>query len=279
MFDYLNNLLVKNLEKFKWINRAISIACIYLLYLLLVDKEFTLNWSWDFLSISLIILIGYLFNSVSWSLIIDNKIKKEKISSWFLSLIGKYFPFKLGIPLMRVSKDAQNTKVDTKTYFFGVIYEVLYQIITGGSIVTIYLIARFYNLPFTLLISIFFFILFLAYKISSSIKPFILLSTCLGYTMFIIAIDLLVRQIGHDSSLDIAMAYIASSIISLLFVGAPAGIGVREYLFIFFFQSQENLVEVDFLQVAFLLRIIFIFTDVLGYALFKLLEFKDSQKF
>ncbi len=279
MFDYLNNLLVKNLEKFKWINRAISIACIYLLYLLLVDKEFTLNWSWDFLSISLIILIGYLFNSVSWSLIIDNKIKKEKISSWFLSLIGKYFPFKLGIPLMRVSKDAQNTKVDTKTYFFGVIYEVLYQIITGGSVVTIYLIARFYNLPFTLLISIFFFILFLAYKISSSIKPFILLSTCLGYTMFIIAIDLLVRQIGHDSSLDIAMAYIASSIISLLFVGAPAGIGVREYLFIFFFQSQENLVEVDFLQVAFLLRIIFIFTDVLGYALFKLLEFKDSQKF
>ena len=278
MFNKFNHLLINNLEKLKWINRTISLASLFLIYSLITDQKFSLNWSWNFLGVTLIIMIGYFFHSLSWSFIISNKISYDKIFSWFLSLIGKYLPFKLGIPIMRVTKDIQNTEVDTKKYFLGVIYEVLYQVTSGGIIVGTYFIAGLYNIPFLLLISFFLLVLFAIYKISHSSKPIILITSFLGYAMFIISIDFLARLAGYEASLDIAIAYIASSIISLFFVGAPAGIGIREYIFITFFNTNEIFATVDFLQIALIIRIVYIFTDFFSYSLFKLLEFIDNRK-
>ena len=278
MFNKFNHLLINNLEKLRWVNRTISLASLFLIYSLFTDEEFSLNWSWNFLGVTLMIMIGYFFHSLSWSFIISNKISYDKIFSWFLSLIGKYLPFKLGIPIMRVTKDVQNTEVDTKKYFLGVIYEVLYQVTSGGIIVAMYFIAGFYNIPFLLLISIFLLILFAIYKTSYSRKPIILFTSFLGYVMFIISIDFLARLAGYEASLDIAIAYTASAIISLFFVGAPAGIGIREYIFITFFNSNEIFATVDFLQIALIIRIVYIFTDFFSYSLFKLLEFRDNRK-
>ena len=278
MFNKFNHLLINNLEKLKWINRIISLASLFLIYSLITDQEFLLNWSWNFLGVTLIIMIGYFFHSLSWSLIISNEISYEKIFSWFLSLIGKYLPFKLGIPIMRVTKDIQNTEVDTKKYFLGVIYEVLYQVTSGGIIVATYFIAGFYNVSFLLVISIFLLVLFAIYKTTHSKELIIFITSFLGYAMFLLSIDFLARLAGYEASLDIAIAYIASAIISLFFVGAPAGIGIREYIFITFFNTNEIFATADFLQIALIIRIVFIFTDFFSYSLFKLLEFKDNRK-
>ena len=89
MFNKFNHLLINNLEKLKWINRIISLASLFLIYSLITDQEFSLNWSWNFLGVTLIIMIGYFFHSLSWSLIISNEISYEKI--FYHCLIGIRF--------------------------------------------------------------------------------------------------------------------------------------------------------------------------------------------
>ena len=51
--------------------------------------------------------------------LLNNNFKRETIISWFLSLIGKYFPLKLGVPLMRVSEDFKTESRFKKVLYWG----------------------------------------------------------------------------------------------------------------------------------------------------------------
>jgi hypothetical protein len=273
IFNYINNFINKNLSKLKWINRFVATICFYLLYQLFLNNSFSLNWSWSLIFFPLILLIGYMFQSFSWSLIISNKLKKEMITSWFLSLIGKYFPFKIAVPLLRLTKDLDTNKADTKKYFFGVIYEVFYQILAGSITVIFYFISKLYDISFTFGMISFLIILLISHKLTSSLKPLLLLTSLLGYVFYIFGIYALLSNLGYTTELDIAVAYIGFSTVSLLFIGSPAGIGIREYLFVTFFQTQGYLENSEYLQIAVLIRIIFVITDFMGYAVFKIIEF------
>ena len=88
--------------------------------------------------------------------------------------------------------------------------------------------------------------------------------------------NILLEALGNSLALDIALAYIGVSIISLLFVGSPAGIGIREYLLILFFKDQVNFINIDFLQIAILLRIMFITSDLVGFLIFKIKRITNS---
>lgn len=276
IFNYLNNFLNKNLSKLKWLNRLVAIICLYLLFQIFLNNDFSLSWSQNLLIFPFILLIGYMFQSINWSLIISHKLKKEMIMSWFLSLIGKYFPFKIGVPLLRLTKDIDTDKADTKKYFLGVIYEVCYQIIAGTIIVIFYLITKFYNFSFVFTLVSFLIILLIASKLTSSQKPLLLLTSSLSYVFYILGIYLFLSKLGYTTELDIAVAYIGFSIVSLLFIGSPAGIGIREYLFITFFQTQGVLENSEYLQIAVLIRIIFVFSDFIGYTIFKIIELTNK---
>ena len=276
IFNYLNNFLNKNLSKLKWLNRLVAIICLYLLFQIFLNNDFSLSWSQNLLIFPFILLIGYMFQSINWSLIISHKFKKEMIMSWFLSLIGKYFPFKIGVPLLRLTKDIDTDKADTKKYFLGVIYEVCYQIIAGTIIVIFYLITKFYNFSFVFALVSFLIILLIASKLTSSQKPLLLLTSSLSYVFYILGIYLFLSKLGYSTELDIAVAYIGFSIVSLLFIGSPAGIGIREYLFITLFQTQGVLENSEYLQIAVLIRIIFVFSDFIGYTIFKIIELTNK---
>lgn len=276
IFNYINNFINNNLSKLKWINRFVATVCFYLLYQLFLNNSFSLNWSWSLIFFPLILLIGYMFQSFSWSLIIGNKLKKEMITSWFLSLIGKYFPFKIAVPLLRLTKDLDTNKADTKKYFFGVIYEVCYQILAGSITVIFYFISKLYDISFVFSMISFLVILLISHKLTSSLKPLLLLTSLLGYVFYIFGIFALLSNLGYTTELDIAVAYIGFSTVSLLFIGTPAGIGIREYLFVTFFQTQGFLENSEYLQIAVLIRIIFVITDFMGYAIFKIIEFTNK---
>tara|TARA_B100000131_G_C18033049_1_gene579245 strand:+ start:65 stop:739 length:675 start_codon:yes stop_codon:yes gene_type:complete len=224
----------------------------------------------------MIILIGYLCQSITWSLIIEEKIKKLRIESWFLSLVGKYLPLKLGVPLIRASEDFQDKNVDTKKYFFSVLKEVLLQVISGTGVVLIYLFSQYFDIQYLITVAIYCFIIFFIYKKFKSKNILIFLTSTFSYIFLIIAINLLLETLDYSFALDIALAYIGVSIISLLFVGSPAGIGIREYLLILFFKDQVNFINIDFLQIAILLRLIFITTDLLGFLIFKIKRITGS---
>lgn len=276
IFNFFNELVANNIEKVKLINRAITIICVLLIFQTFRGSSISLSWNIFYLYTVVIILIGYLCQSITWSLIIEEKIEKLRIESWFLSLVGKYLPLKLGVPLIRASEDFQDDNPDTKKYFFSVLKEVLLQVLSGTGVVLIYLFSKYFEVQYVITLVIYCLFIFLIYKKTKYINVLIFLTSTFSYIFIIFALNILLQALGNSLSLDIALAYIGVSIISLLFVGSPAGIGIREYLLILFFKDQVNFINIDFLQIAFLLRIIFITSDLVGFLIFKIKRITNS---
>ena len=270
IFNFFNELIANNIEKVKLINRAITLICVLLIFQTFRGSSISLSWNIFYLYTVIIIQIGYLCQSITWSLIIEEKIEKLRIESWFLSLVGKYLPLKLGVPLIRASEDFQDDNPDTKKYFFSVLKEVLLQVLSGTGVVLIYLFSKYFEVQFVITLVTYCLFIFLIYKKTKYINVLIFLTSTSSYIFIIFALNILLEALGNSLALDIALAYIGVSIISLLFVGSPAGIGIREYLLILFFKDQVNFINIDFLQVAILLRIIFMTSDLVGFLLFKL---------
>ena len=276
IFNFFNELVANNIEKVKLINRAITLICVLLIFQTFRGSSISLSWNIFYLYTVVIILIGYLCQSITWSLIIEEKIEKLRIESWFLSLVGKYLPLKLGVPLIRASEDFQDDNPDTKKYFFSVLKEVLLQVLSGTGVVLIYLFSKYFEVQYVITLVIYCLFIFLIYKKTKYINVLIFLTSTFSYIFIIFALNILLQALGNSLSLDIALAYIGVSIISLLFVGSPAGIGIREYLLILFFKDQVNFINIDFLQIAILLRIIFITSDLVGFLIFKIKRITNS---
>ena len=270
IFNFFNELIANNIKKVKIINRVITLICVFLIFQTFKGSNVSLGWNIFYLYTVIIILIGYLCQSITWSLIIQEKIDKLRIESWFLSLVGKYLPLKLGVPLIRASEDFQDNNTDTKKYFFSVLKEVLLQVLSGTGVVLIYLFSKYFEVQFVITLVTYCLFIFLIYKKTKYINVLIFLTSTSSYIFIIFALNILLEALGNSLALDIALAYIGVSIISLLFVGSPAGIGIREYLLILFFNDRVNFINIDFLQVAILLRIIFMTSDLVGFLLFKL---------
>ena len=279
IFNKLNLFIEKNLTKLKLVNRIVALICVYLIYGLVSNSSLNIIWSWGYLVSFAVILLGYFFQSLSWSFLLNNNFKRETIISWFLSLIGKYFPLKLGVPLMRVSEDFKTKEVDSKKYFIGVIKEVLYQIISGTVIVSIFWVSNKFNFSFVFLTIIYLALLLLLNLYRNSSDYLIIFFNTISYSLFLFAIFFLLQAEGYNQSLSIAVAYIGSSIASLLFIGSPAGIGIREYIFINLFNNQEIYSNINFLEIAIVVRAIFLLVDISGYLIFKILNVKGNQKF
>ena len=79
-----------------------------------------------------------------------------------------------------------------------------------------------------------------------------------------------------EVSIELGLAYIFSAIISLIFVGSPAGIGVREYFFILLFQNNIALASVNFIEFLILMRLIFILADLFSYSVGKIIKFLNT---
>ncbi len=276
IFNFFNVLITNNIEKVKIINRIITLICIFLIFQTFKGFEVSLSWNIFYLYTAIIILIGYLCQSITWSLIIEDKIKKLRIESWFLSLVGKYLPLKLGVPLIRASEDFQDNNADTKKYFFSVLKELLFQVLSATGVVFVYLFSKYFGVQYLFALLFYCFIVFLIYKKTQYRNVLIFLTSTFSYIFYIFAINLLLEELNYSFALDIALVYISVSVISLLFVGSPAGIGIREYLLILFFEDQVDFVNIDFLQIAILLRIIFINSDLFGFLIFKIKRFINS---
>lgn len=276
IFNFLNEQISNNIKKVKIINRIITLICIFLIIQTFRGSNISLSWNIFYFYTVIIILIGYLCQSITWSLIIEDKIKKLRIESWFLSLVGKYLPLKLGVPLIRASEDFQDNNTDTKKYFFSVIKELLFQALSATGVVLIYLVSKYFEVQYLISLFIYCFIVFLIYKKTKYRNFLIFLTSTFSYIFYILAINFLLEELNYSFALDIALVYISVSVISLLFVGSPAGIGIREYLLILFFENQVNFVDIDFLQIAILLRIIFINSDLFGFLIFKIKRFTNN---
>jgi len=273
---FLDNILNNHVSKIKFLNRLLTIICLFFLFRLTQNIDFRFQFDFEYLAASLLIIVGYLFQSISWSLILKNKFESTIVISWFVSVIGKYIPFKIGVPLLRVSEDVENSEVQSHKYFVSFLKEFLFQILSGFMFSTIYILAKLSGVNVFMIFGIYLILnLFFSIYLKSNLFLINFFNT-ISYLFFLLAIVFTGNILFGEINFDLGIAYIVSSVVSLIFVGSPAGIGIREYLFIFLFQSNLIYFEINYLQFLVSIRIIFIFSDFISSVLGRLFKTINS---
>ena len=273
---FLDNILNNHVSKIKFLNRLLTIICLFFLFRLTQNIDFRFQFDFEYLAASLLIIVGYLFQSISWSLILKNKFESTIVISWFVSVIGKYIPFKIGVPLLRVSEDVENSEVQSHKYFVSFLKEFLFQILSGFMFSTIYILAKLSGVNVFMIFGSYLILnLFFSIYLKSNLFLINFFNT-ISYLFFLLAIVFMGNLMFGEINFDLGIAYIVSSVISLIFVGSPAGIGIREYLFIFLFQSNLIYFEINYLQFLVSIRIIFIFSDFISSVLGRLFKTINS---
>lgn len=233
------------------------------------------------------LFVGSLFyftNLYLWHLFMKHNYQLEIedfIKNWSLSKVGKYIPAGVMILTSRLNQKVKRNQ-NTKKILYGLLEEqFLFSII--GVIISLLVISFFSN-PYQPIV-FFIFSILLVNLIQKIIEKFEFdytnlfnnkIVAVLNINLNMLLIYLIALDVSPEISFQIAIFYFLSTCLSLFFIGAPAGIGVREFIFLFFVNSETlNYSEYDFL---FTMRLVIILLD-LGAYLFSLIFLKYRKTF
>lgn len=272
----LVNKFLKNFRENKF-SRFLNYSIIFISFYYLIQKfgeiEIGLLKNVNFITIIsgiLLICCSLLLQSFAWSNLFFSKNSKYLSKVWINSNIGKYFPFRIGIILNRYSKIEEETLIDiSKNY---ITEQVL--IISAATLFAIPLFF-FEKLIFISLIYISFLALPL---ILLKLNPDYFKPSCLYYFSSLINVlflSLLTREIFNYVDFKFVSVYIFSSIIGMFIFTAPAGIGIREAVFVYMLQN--TLISSEILNFMLISRIIYFLADVL-ILIFGNYYFKNEKK-
>ncbi len=220
----------------------------------------------NFIEIALLVII-YFIVGVTWVKFSTKNIqvnKKNIFFDWAYSNIGKYFPGGIGLITIRLNQDGSKEK--SKRIFFGLFEEQFLVPILSLPVLlisTLFLDKSYVYFGLILLqfgvVYLFKFIYFKNQKIKDiSILNFsnYLIVTILStnFLTFFIFFNL-----GYENFLNQGIYYLIASYIGLLFVGIPAGIGIREAIFIFLLGT-ENLIPEEILSLIYI-RMLYLIVD------------------
>ena len=266
---FLNKLI--NNKFFKFINITLSfVAIVYLLNLILeakieIDISSFINMVYVF---PLFLVSNYLIaNGISK---LSPEEHRDTIrASWFASMLGKYIPFKIGIPLLRFGNIKQNIRSYSSSKILrDLVLEQITILLMALMVGSIYFIEN-EQFQFILILVIFTFSL-ISLKTTKTDRFLFLSNTLLSQIFIVVGIYFFINLTYQEANLTLVFGYILSASISLVFIGAPAGIGIREYIAVLLFSNNfdQNFV----LELIISLRILTVFMDLfsyLGYFIYK----------
>ena len=270
----------KNIKKF---NIFLSILAVFFIGRLYSEFNLTsLKISNTFI-FALIMQLMFLFvlYKIWRNFLINNNIETNTsyLDNWGQANLNKYIPGGIGLSITKISI-AKNLSIDSKKILFGMIEDQL----RGAVLVFPFFIISFILKSELQKIYLYFFSITLALYLISKISNqyskrlnfkslfsrnliFIFLSNLMQ-----VVINYLVLSTLLDSSnvelIYISILYCVSASLSLIFIGSPAGIGIREL--IFYIYSSSLLSNEIMLSYLLLIRIISVVADVSFYLLSKL---------
>ena len=270
----------KNIKKF---NIFLSILAVFFIGRLYSEFNLTsLKISNTFI-FALITHLMFLFvlYKIWRNFLINNNIETNTsyLDNWGQANLNKYIPGGIGLSITKISI-AKNLSIDSKKILFGMIEDQL----RGAVLVFPFFIISFILKSELQKIYLYFFSITLALYLISKISNqyskklnfkslfsrnliFIFLSNIIQ-----VVINYLVLSTLLDSSnvelIYISILYCVSASLSLIFIGSPAGIGIREL--IFYIYSSSLLTNEIMLSYLLLIRIISVVTDISFYLLSKL---------
>ena len=212
-----------------------------------------------------LLVLGNIINAFAWSFLMGyEKINIQQVTIWMTSSIGKYLPFKIGIPILRTSlnmnTDKHKSKDVIKKIFFEQIIIILFTLLFGS----LYFLDKQISLTvFFLLFLILFLSVIFKNKLLSKIYIFIY-----GLGGWFIVFGLL--QFSQLSFVnlenDIIFGYLLTSTASMLALNIPAGLGFREALTLVFFEGifSSELIYIFVINVRILLVVVDLLIFILG---------------
>lgn len=246
-------------------NLIFAFYCIYFLYNKINDLNISsIKFVWTEVTLT---FVFYLISGTLWSFfMLHNYSGKffEYFFNWSYSKIGKYFPSGLLTFSVRINQDTNKSK---KVIFIGLLEEqflipfiaipplFINLFLTNNQFQVFYLIAEF--LIFYSIIKILFKKLNFEYI---SLLKFNLLFL-LNYFVPILLFHEIAKNLNYVDPLNISIIYFLSICIGLFFIGVPAGIGIREFVFISFIGS--FLPNFEWITFIIKVRMIFILFDII----------------
>ena len=267
LFSYINDR--KFQKKLKTINIGIAfIATLYIVTIVYLSEE-SLN---ILLSINLVevLLLGFIYFivGVTWVNFSTDSVftvKKNIFFDWSYSNIGKYFPGGVGLISIRLNQDAE--KRNSKKILFGLFEEQF--LIPGLSLPVLFFSSFFLKNNYFYILIITFQIAFVylfkrGYFINKKIKNISLLN----FSNYLIIAILLTNfltffvfyNLGYENYLNLGIYYLIASYAGLLFVGIPAGFGIREGIFLFLLGT--NFTVSQDLSTLLYFRILYLIVDI-----------------
>lgn len=265
-----NDFFSKKNLKLKLFNQILSFLSLIYIFDLFSNLNYSFNINKNIFLAMVFIFIAYLLQALSWSLILNNSFNSQSVNVWLTTLIGKYIPFKIGSIVMRYSKDYELKLIErnSKKYLSSILKEITLQILTGFSFVILFILSALEmnifvrNLFFVLI----FFLLF--YKINKKKIYLIYIFNLLSYLAFAFSFNTLISGYFNGDSIVLSLFYIFVSLLTILFIGAPAGLGIREFLYVYILQKLNmnfSFEESVLTETAINLRLLLIFSDLLIY--------------
>ena len=270
----------KNIKKFNIFLSILAVFFIGRLY-----NEFNLT-SLKISNIFIFALITHLMFLIVlykiWrNFLINNNIETNTsyLDNWGQANLNKYIPGGIGLSITKISI-AKNLSIDSKKILFGMIEDQL----RGAVIVFPFFIISFILKSELQKIYLYFFsitlALYLISKISNQYSKKLNFKSLFGRNLIFIflsnIIQVVINYLVLSTLLDstnveliyISILYCVSASLSLIFIGSPAGIGIREL--IFYIYSSSLLTNEIMLSYLLLIRIISVVADVSFYLLSKL---------
>ena len=263
-----------NNRYFKLIQIIVTSLAFYYLYNFFRNEVNTSELNLKFETNSLLVIILFFlvnnFHSFGWS----NLYTKEQGFNYrdtylfaMKSHIGKYSFVKFGNFFIRLSQNYEQTKKkdflakavleQSVLVIFGISFGIFY-VLSASNAVLIIVLVVILNFSF-----IYLFNKFINKKIRNSIEiktfSFYIATVFLQFG----ALSLYFNSAGFDEYLYFAGIYLFSSAISIVMSVIPAGLGVKESIFIYV--SNGILDSTFFLNLLIELRILFIISDFLSY--------------
>ena len=270
----------KNIKKF---NIFLSILAVFFIGRLYSEFNLTsLKISNTFIFALIMHLIFLFVLYKIWrNFLINNNIETNTsyLDNWGQANLNKYIPGGIGLSITKISI-AKNLSIDSKKILFGMIEDQL----RGAVLVFPFFIISFILKSELQKIYLYFFsitlTLYLISKISNQYSKRLNFKSLFSRNLIFIflsnvmqvVINYLVLSTLLDSSnvelIYISILYCVSASLSLIFIGSPAGIGIREL--IFYIYSSSLLTNEIMLSYLLLIRIISVVADVSFYLLSKL---------
>ena len=253
--NFVNKLL--NNRIFNLINIIITFYCIVLLI-----KQFESITNFNLITLKnsfptlFLVFISYLLRSIAWSLLYTNTINKYQIYNWLNSNLGKYLPFKVGVVGKRLLNNKTENVSNTPILFKLTLFEQFFVFI---SPIIFYLVITLNGL---LLFSFFLISALLIFRFKNFTHFNSFIFYFISEIIFLIALSIFIKNFDIIQNIKIAIIYMLSSVLSFVIITAPAGIGVREMLFVKI-TSFNKLYSPEIFSVIVSFRIILILVDIL----------------